>query len=134
MLTLYSVNNHPSFLFENHEKIFTNLSNFMHGIYPHKNEQDLEDLRTVTLIFRNLTMNPVNLKFILGTPIFQTFVAMFNSGYDHECSKNIIDIMNGLVKVGWDCAQILREINEAILDDKLEDVEGGVELLRGLID
>lgn len=42
--------------------------------------------------------------------------------------------MNGLVKVGWDCNQILKDINNAILDDKYEDVESSVELLRGLID
>jgi hypothetical protein len=79
-------------------------------------------------------MNPINLKFMLGTSVFQLFVSMFNTGFDHECSKNIVDVMNGLVKVGWDCSQILREINTAILDDRLEDVEGSVELLRGLID
>lgn len=83
MLVLYSVNNHHPFLFENHEKVYTALSNYTHSIYPPKNEQDREDLRTVTLIFRNLTMNPVNLKFILGTSIFQLFVTMFNTGFDN---------------------------------------------------
>jgi len=43
----------------------------------------MEDIRTVTLIFRNFTMNPLNLKFMLGTTIFQTFVNMFNTGFDH---------------------------------------------------
>jgi hypothetical protein len=69
---------------------------------------ELEDLRTITLIFRNLTMYPINLKFMLGTSVFQLLVSMFNTGFDNECSKNIVDIMNGLVKVGWDCNQILR--------------------------
>lgn len=59
---------------------------------------------------------------------------MFNTCFDSECSKNIVDIMNGLVKVGWDCTQILKDIHSAILDDRYEDVEGAVELLRGLID
>lgn len=36
MLILYSVNNHHPFLFENHEKIFTALSNFTQNIYPPK--------------------------------------------------------------------------------------------------
>ena len=76
----------------------------------------------MTLIFRNLTLNPVNLKFILGTSVFQLLVQMFNTGLDSECSKNIVDIMNGLVKVGWDCQQILKEIDQAILDDKIEEV------------
>lgn len=79
-------------------------------------------------------MNPINLKFMLGTSIFQLLVNMFNIGFDEECSKNIIDIMNGLVKVGWDCNQILKDINSAILDEKYENVESSVELLRGLID
>lgn len=48
-------------------------------------------------------MNPVNLKHILSTPIFQLFVKIFNTRMDAECCKNIIDIMTGLVKVGWDC-------------------------------
>lgn len=56
---------------------------------------------------------------MLGTSVFQLLVSMFNTGFDNECSKNIVDIMNGLVKVGWDCAQILRDINAAILDDRL---------------
>ena len=60
-------------------------------------------------------MNPINLKYMLGSPIFQLFVTMFNIGLDGECSKNIVDIMNGLVKVGWDCQQIMKEINNAIL-------------------
>ena len=34
--------------------------------------------------------------------------------------------MNGLVKVGWDCQAILLDINKAILDDKIEDVEASV--------
>jgi hypothetical protein len=79
-------------------------------------------------------MNPINLKFILGTQIFQLFVSMFNTAFDPECSKNVVDIMNGLVKVGWDCNQILSDIGNAILDEKLEEVEASVELLRGLID
>jgi hypothetical protein len=60
-------------------------------------------------------MNPVNLKFMLGTSIFQLFVNIFNIGFDNECSKNIIDIMNGLVKVGWDCNQILKDISTSLL-------------------
>jgi hypothetical protein len=30
--------------------------------------------------------------------------------------------MNGLVKVGWDCSQILKDINSALLDERYEDV------------
>lgn len=82
MLILYSVNTHHPFLFENHEKIFTALSNYTQALYPPKNDQDLEDLRTITLIFRNLTLNPINLKYILGSSIFQMFVTMFNTGFD----------------------------------------------------
>ena len=61
-------------------------------------------------------MNPVNLKFMLGSQIFQLFVTMYNIGFDSECSKNIVDIMNGLVKVGWDCHAILVDINNSILE------------------
>lgn len=41
MLILYSVNTHHPFLFENHEKIFTALSNYTQTLYPPKNDQDL---------------------------------------------------------------------------------------------
>lgn len=41
MLILYSVNIHHPFLFENHEKIFTALSNYTQTLYPPKNDQDL---------------------------------------------------------------------------------------------
>jgi len=37
MLLLYSVNSHHPFLFENYEKIFTALSNFVQRTYPPKN-------------------------------------------------------------------------------------------------
>jgi hypothetical protein len=30
--------------------------------------------------------------------------------------------MNGLVKVGWDCNEILNEIEEAVLDDRTDEV------------
>jgi hypothetical protein len=30
--------------------------------------------------------------------------------------------MIGLVKVGWDCREILNELEEAVLDDKLEEI------------
>jgi len=36
----------------------------------------------VIAIFRNLTMNPTNLKSILGTPIFDLFVKLFNTRLD----------------------------------------------------
>ncbi len=38
----------------------------------------MEYLRTVTMIFRNFTMSPVNLKYILGSEIFELFVRIFN--------------------------------------------------------
>ncbi len=79
-------------------------------------------------------MNPVNLKYILGTPIFQLFIKIFNTRLDSECSKNIVDIMTGLVKVGWDCNQIVSEIEEAVLEDRVEDIENSLDLLRGLMD
>ena len=37
LLTLFSVNSHHPFLFENYEKIFLALSNYTHNIYPPKN-------------------------------------------------------------------------------------------------
>lgn len=62
-------------------------------------------------------MSPINLKFILGksffyqgTEIFDLFVRIFNEGLDKECSKNVIDIMTGLVKVGWDCQRVITNL------------------------
>lgn len=126
MLLLYSVNSHMPFLLENNEKIFHAISSYAHALYPPQNEEQKEHLRTVIAIFRNLTMNPINLKFILGTPIFGLFVTIFNRRLDSECSKNIVDIMTGLVKVGWDCSEIIREIEEAVLDDRAEDCENAI--------
>lgn len=45
------------------------------------------------------------------------FVTLFNNGVDIECSQNIIDIMTGLVKVGWDCRRIFTDLHDAVLDD-----------------
>lgn len=42
--------------------------------------------------------------------------------------------MIGLVKVGWDCNEILNELEESILDEKIEEIENSVDLLRGLVD
>lgn len=67
MLLLYSINTHFPFLFETNEKIFSVLCAFTQSIYPPKNEDQMEHLRMVTTIFRNFTMSPINLKFILGT-------------------------------------------------------------------
>ena len=134
MLLLYSVNSHQPFLLENNEKIFHAISSYAHSLYPPQNEENKEHLRTIICIFRNLTMNAINLKFILGTPIFALFVQIFNQRLDSECSKNIVDIMTGLVKVGWDCGEIISEIEEAVLEDRCEDVENSIDLLRGLID
>lgn len=54
----------------------------------------------------------------IGTDIFELFVKIFNEGMDKECSKNIIDIMNGLVKVGWDCQRILTNLEQAVMDEE----------------
>jgi hypothetical protein len=77
----------------------------------------MENFRTVLTIWRNFTMSPINLKFILGksffyqgTEIFDLFVRIFNEGLDKECSKNVIDIMTGLVKVGWDCQRVITNL------------------------
>ena len=42
--------------------------------------------------------------------------------------------MIGLVKVGWDCNEILNELEESVLDDRLDEIENSVDLLRGLVD
>lgn len=107
MLLLYSMNSQFPFLLENNEKIFQALSSYTQSLYPPKTEEQKEHLRTVIAIFRNLTMSPINLKYILGTSIFNLFVKIFNTRLDPECSKNIINIMIGLVKVGWNCNEII---------------------------
>jgi hypothetical protein len=45
---------------------------------------------------------------------------MFNKGIDSECSKNIVDIMTGLVKVGWDCERIFKGLDEALLNNNID--------------
>lgn len=42
--------------------------------------------------------------------------------------------MNGLVKVGWDCRVIINQIIDGIANDSIEDVEIGIDLIRGLVD
>lgn len=79
---LYSVNVHFPFLFENNEKIFTALCNYTQSLYPPNNPTQLEHLRTVVAILRNFTMNPINLKYILGTPLFGILIQMFNTRVD----------------------------------------------------
>ncbi len=55
-------------------------------------------------------INPINLKFILGTELFEFFVRVFNEGFDEEASANVVDIMTGLVKVGWDASTIVGKL------------------------
>ena len=42
--------------------------------------------------------------------------------------------MTGLVKVGWDCRVIINQIVDGMVNDSIEDVEIGVDLIRGLVD
>lgn len=42
--------------------------------------------------------------------------------------------MTGLVKVGWDCNEIIRQIREGLENDNTEDIDMGVDMIRGLID
>jgi hypothetical protein len=59
---------------------------------------------------------------------------MYNNAFDKECSRNIVDIMTGLVRVGWDCNEIVRQIQEGLDNDNTEEIEIGVDLIRGLVD
>lgn len=59
---------------------------------------------------------------------------IYNKSVDKECSKNVVEIMTGLVKVGWDCKVIISQIADGIVADNVEDVEIGVDLIRGLVD
>lgn len=42
--------------------------------------------------------------------------------------------MTGLVKVGWDCNEIIRQIREGLDNENHEDIEMGVDMIRGLIE
>lgn len=42
--------------------------------------------------------------------------------------------MTGLVKVGWDCNEIVRQLKEALDKENMEDLEMNMELIRGLTD
>lgn len=61
-------------------------------------------------------------------------VLIYNENIDKECSKNVVETMTGLVKVGWDCKVIVNQIAEGIANDNNEDIEIGVDMIRGLVD
>mgnify|MGYP000980942091 CR=1 FL=1 len=44
-----------------------------------------------------------------------------------------MDIMTGLVKVGWDCNEIVRQMREGLETENIEDIEMGIDMIRGLI-
>mgnify|MGYP000998598383 FL=1 len=41
--------------------------------------------------------------------------------------------MTGLVKVGWDCNEIVRQMREGLETENIEDIEMGIDMIRGLI-
>ena len=103
-------------------------------IYPPRNIIHTEHLRTITLIVRNFCVSTTYLQCILKTELFSTLVDLYNRSVDKECSRNVVDIMSGLVKVGWNCEVIVRQISDGIINDNMEDIEVGVDLIKGLVD
>jgi hypothetical protein len=110
------------------------INSYTTTINPPKNTGHMEELRTITVIVRNFTLNTSYLQVLLKSSLFPTLVKMYNSALDKECSRNIVDIMTGLVKVGWDCNEIVRQLREGLESDSPEDIDVAVDMIRGLID
>lgn len=133
ILLLYSTNSNNNLLFDEFPNIVKSFQVYLSHIYPPRNTIHHEHLKTITLIIRNFCISTSYLQLILKTELFNTLVDIYNKNIDRECSRNIVDIMTGLVKVGWDCRVIVKQIIEGIDSEAIEDVQIGVDLIRGLV-
>lgn len=68
-LTLYSVNTHTLFSLEQYPNVIDSLCYFIKSIYPPKKLIDLEHLRSICLILRNMSLTPINTEIIHKSPI-----------------------------------------------------------------
>lgn len=133
-LLLYSVNTHVQFKFEQYPTILEALSVRARKLVPCQSAFALESMRMVTIIIRNLAMNPANLQPLLGSKLFEVLLELFQNGHDRECTKNIMDLMACLLKVSWDPKPAIAKVYLLLNSDRTEEVEIAVDFVRALTD
>jgi hypothetical protein len=133
-LLLYSMNTHVQFKFEQYPTILDALATCVRKMLPCKSAVHLESLRMVTLLVRNLSMNVCNLQPLLTSKLFELLFELFQSGHDRECTKNILDFMAFLLKIGWDPKPAIARIYLLLNSDRMEEVEIALDFLRVLSD
>jgi hypothetical protein len=69
-LLLYSMNTHIPFKFEQYPNILDALTSYLRRIVPYKSAMELDTLRNITLVLRNLSLNTVNVQPIMNSKLF----------------------------------------------------------------
>jgi uncharacterized protein (UPF0335 family) len=52
---------------------------------------------------------------------------------DEEVIRNITDVFSSLSRIGWDCKELFEMIERFLNNEKHEDLETGIDLLRSLV-
>jgi hypothetical protein len=76
-LLLYSMNTHIPFKFEQYPNILDALTGYLRRIVPYKSAVELETLRNITLVVRNLSLNTANVQRIINSKMFERLLEVF---------------------------------------------------------
>jgi uncharacterized protein (UPF0335 family) len=129
------MNTEAPLLFSQYPNILESVSSFIEHHHPAKTIRQLEYLRTVTLAIRNLLINHKNLQPFLESPLVDVMGKIFENHRkeDEEVIRNITDVFSSLSRIGWDCKELFEMIERFLNNEKHEDLETGIDLLRSLV-
>jgi hypothetical protein len=109
-LLLFSVNTEAPFLFSQYPFVIEAFHSYFAKNYPPQDFFALECLRTLTLALRNLLMNHKNLHAVLDSDLMELLFRTFDDRVDKELTRNVIDILCSLTRVGLDLDELFAVI------------------------
>lgn len=104
---LYSVNTEAPFLFMQYPNVVESVYSFLRHLYPTKDIEQLEVLRTLLVAIRNLAIDYRNLQPIQESGIAGLLKEMLEARVDREVCRSIMDIFSSLANIGLDCNKAL---------------------------
>jgi hypothetical protein len=139
MLTLYSVNTHTPFTFEQYPAFVDLLSNYLESLLPEAASAvsllKLDRLRSTLLVVRNLALTSANQGVLLKSGLMGQLQGVFVSDLDRECSRLVLDTLASLAKVGWTASRDSLKRVLALLDsDSKEELLSCLEIIHVSID
>lgn len=79
-------------------------------------------------------MNHKNLHAVLDSDLMEILFKIFEEKGDKEITRNVIDILCSLTRVGLDLDQLFMVIEQYLERQTYEDIETGIDLLRALVE